>query len=141
VVGVFGGSGFYSLFEAFEEIEIETPYGASSAPVALGEIEGRKVAFMPRHGAHHELPPAQVPYRANVWAMREVGVTRLLGQPLADRFGRTLHAATSSSATSSSTAPRDGRTPTTRGRRRRTSPPPNRSAPISGGSSSSAQRS
>ncbi len=79
MVGVFGGSGFYSLFDEFEEIEIETPYGASSAPVALGEIEGRKVAFMPRHGKRHELPPAQVPYRANVWAMREVGVTRLLG--------------------------------------------------------------
>ncbi len=79
MVGVFGGSGFYSLFDEFEEIEIEIPYGVSSAPVALGEIEGRKVAFMPRHGARHELPPAQVPYRANVWAMREVGVTRLLG--------------------------------------------------------------
>lgn len=78
-LGVFGGSGFYALLEDVEEIELETPYGRPSAPVAIGELDGVPVAFMPRHGPSHELPPHRINYRANVWAMREVGVRRLLG--------------------------------------------------------------
>jgi 5'-methylthioadenosine phosphorylase len=78
-IGVFGGSGFYSLLDDVEEIEVETPYGKPSAPLVVGELGGRRVAFLPRHGRKHELPPAQVPYRANVWAMRELGVRRLIG--------------------------------------------------------------
>ncbi len=79
MVGVFGGSGFTSLLERVEQVTIDTPYGPTSAPFAVGELEGRKVAFMPRHGLRHELPPAQIPYRANVWAMRELGVRRIVG--------------------------------------------------------------
>jgi len=79
VIGVFGGSGFSSLLGESEEVVVETPYGSTSAPIALGRIGEQQVAFMPRHGAHHEFPPAQIPYRANVWAMRELGVRRLLG--------------------------------------------------------------
>src|SRR5213078_4101485 len=78
-VGVFGGSGFYSFLSDVEEIHVETPYGTPSAPVTIGEIGGRRVAFLPRHGVHHELPPAQINYRANVWAMRELGVRRIIG--------------------------------------------------------------
>jgi 5'-methylthioadenosine phosphorylase len=78
-IGVFGGSGFYSFLDDVEEVEVETPYGKPSAPVVVGELGGRRVAFIPRHGRKHELPPAQVPYRANVWAMRELGVRRLIG--------------------------------------------------------------
>src|SRR3990170_649062 len=78
-VGVFGGSGFYSLLEGAEAVEVDTPYGKPSAPVTIGEIDGKRVAFLPRHGLHHELPPAQIPYRANVWAMRELGVRRIIG--------------------------------------------------------------
>jgi 5'-methylthioadenosine phosphorylase len=78
-VGVFGGSGFYSFLEDVEEVEVETPYGKPSAPIAIGEVGGTRVAFLPRHGREHELPPAQIPYRANVWAMRELGVRRLIG--------------------------------------------------------------
>ena len=78
-VGVFGGSGFYSFLEETEEVEVETPYGKPSAPVVIGEIGGKRVAFLPRHGREHELPPAQIPYRANVWAMRELGVRRVIG--------------------------------------------------------------
>jgi 5'-methylthioadenosine phosphorylase len=78
-VGVFGGSGFYRFLDAVEEVEVETPYGPPSAPVALGEVEGVRVAFLPRHGRRHELPPHRVPYRANVWALRELGVRRVLG--------------------------------------------------------------
>jgi 5'-methylthioadenosine phosphorylase len=78
-IGVFGGSGFYSFLEDVEEVEVATPYGQPSAPLTIGEIGGRRVAFLPRHGRDHELPPHRIPYRANVWAMREAGVRRLIG--------------------------------------------------------------
>jgi 5'-methylthioadenosine phosphorylase len=78
-IGVVGGSRFYSLFDSVEERSVETPYGPTSAPVAIGEIYGKTVAFIPRHGREHELPPHRIPYRANVWAMREVGVRRIVG--------------------------------------------------------------
>ena len=78
-VGIFGGSGFYSFLEDVEEVELETPYGKPSAPLVVGEIGGAGVAFLPRHGREHELPPHRIPYRANVWAMRELGVRRIIG--------------------------------------------------------------
>ncbi len=78
-IGIFAGSGFYSFLEDVEEVELDTPYGKPSAPFVLGEIEGKRVAFLPRHGRQHELPPHVVPYRANVWAMRELGVRRIIG--------------------------------------------------------------
>ncbi len=78
-IGVFGGSGFYSLLDSAAEVDIETPYGAPSAPVTYGEIGGRTVAFLPRHGARHQLPPHMINYRANVWAMKQLGVTRIIG--------------------------------------------------------------
>ncbi len=78
-IGVFGGSGFYSLMDSFEEIKMETPYGAPSDLVAIGTIDGRKVAFLPRHGKHHQYPPHVIPYRANVHAMKQLGVTRIIG--------------------------------------------------------------
>jgi 5'-methylthioadenosine phosphorylase len=78
-IGVFGGSGFYSFVDVLEEVTVETPYGQPSAPVVIGDVGGRRVAFLPRHGRGHELPPASIPYRANVWAMRELGVRRIVG--------------------------------------------------------------
>jgi 5'-methylthioadenosine phosphorylase len=78
-IGVFGGSGFYSFLEDVQEVEVDTPYGKPSAPFAIGEIGGKRVAFLPRHGRDHELPPAQIPYRANLWAMKELGVRRIIG--------------------------------------------------------------
>ncbi len=78
-IGVFGGSGFYSFLEDVQEVEFDTPYGKPSAPFAIGEIGGKRVAFLPRHGRDHELPPAQIPYRANLWAMKELGVRRIIG--------------------------------------------------------------
>ncbi len=78
-IGIFGGSGFYEFLHDAEEIELETPYGKPSAPLVVGEVEGKRVAFLPRHGRKHELPPHRIPYRANVWAMREVGVRRIVG--------------------------------------------------------------
>ena len=78
-IGVFGGSGFYSFLEDVEQVEVDTPYGAPSAPLSVGEVGGRRVAFLPRHGLQHQHPPHTVPYRANVWAMRELGVQRIVG--------------------------------------------------------------
>ena len=78
-VGIFGGSGFYSFLERVEAVEVDTPYGKPSAPVAIGELGGKRVAFLPRHGVEHELPPHRIPYRANLWALRELGVRRIIG--------------------------------------------------------------
>lgn len=78
-IGVFGGSGFYSLLDNAREVTVETPYGSPSAPLTIGSVEGRSVAFLPRHGREHELPPHMINYRANVWAMREVGARWVLG--------------------------------------------------------------
>jgi 5'-methylthioadenosine phosphorylase len=78
-IGVFGGSGFYSFLEDVEEVEVDTPYGPPSAPVTIGDVGSRRVAFLPRHGRSHELPPHRIPYRANLWALRELGVRRIIG--------------------------------------------------------------
>src|SRR3954467_5844887 len=78
-VGIFGGSGLYRFVDDVEEVAVDTPYGPPSARVRIGTIEGRSVAFMPRHGDEHTLPPHRINYRANVWAMREVGVRRIVG--------------------------------------------------------------
>jgi 5'-methylthioadenosine phosphorylase len=78
-IGVFGGSGFYSFLSDVEEVEVDTPYGKPSAPLTIGDVGGKRVAFLPRHGRAHELPPAQINYRANVWAMKELGVRRVIG--------------------------------------------------------------
>jgi 5'-methylthioadenosine phosphorylase len=78
-VGVIGGSGFYAFLDDVEEVVLDTPYGAPSGPLAIGDVGGRRVAFLPRHGTHHEHPPHKVNYRANLWALRSLGVARVLG--------------------------------------------------------------
>jgi 5'-methylthioadenosine phosphorylase len=77
-VAVIGGTGFYSFLDDPEQHPVATPYGAPSAPVAVGTVAGRRVAFLPRHGPHHELPPHAIPYRANLWALRSLGVRQVL---------------------------------------------------------------
>jgi 5'-methylthioadenosine phosphorylase len=78
--GIFGGTGFYSLLTgALRQMEIETPYGPPSDAVTLGEIGGKPVAFLPRHGATHRIPPHKINYRANIWAMKSLGVTDIIG--------------------------------------------------------------
>ena len=76
-IGVFGGSGFSSLLDDVEEVTVDTPWGPPSGPLHLGSVDGRAVAFLPRHGPGHRYPPHRINYRANVWAMREVGVTSI----------------------------------------------------------------
>lgn len=78
-IGIFGGSGFYRFFEKAELTAVKTPYGSPSARLALSAIGGRKVAFLPRHGIHHEHPPQAVPYRANVFAFKSLGAKRVIG--------------------------------------------------------------
>jgi 5'-methylthioadenosine phosphorylase len=77
-VAVIGGTGFYSFLEATEEVTVRTPYGDPSAPVTTGEVGGRRVAFLPRHGRDHEYPPHRINYRANLWALRSLGVRQVL---------------------------------------------------------------
>ena len=77
-VAVVGGSGFYSFLNDPEEVAVATPYGEPSAPVAVGSVAGRTVAFLPRHGAGHEHPPHVINYRANLWALRSLGVRQVL---------------------------------------------------------------
>ncbi|MFB7447294.1 S-methyl-5'-thioadenosine phosphorylase [Streptomyces sp. NPDC057027] len=78
-IGVIGGSGFYSFLEDVTEVSVDTPYGSPSDSLFLGEIAGRRVAFLPRHGRGHTVPPHRINYRANLWALRSVGVRQVLG--------------------------------------------------------------
>jgi len=77
-VAVIGGSGFYSFLDDPEQVEVGTPYGDPSAPISVGEVGGHRVAFLPRHGRHHEYPPHRINYRANLWALRSLGVRQVL---------------------------------------------------------------
>lgn len=77
-IGVFGGSGFYSFLDNIEEVRVETPYGMPSDNLFIGQIGGHKVAFMPRHGRNHSIMPHLINYRANVWAMKSIGVERVI---------------------------------------------------------------
>ena len=77
-IGVFGGSGFYSLLSDVREVKVDTPYGPPSDSLMLATVNGRKVAFLPRHGRNHTLPPHKINFRANVWAMRSLGVQAII---------------------------------------------------------------
>ncbi|MFD7160710.1 S-methyl-5'-thioadenosine phosphorylase [Kribbella sp. NPDC059898] len=77
-IGVLGGSGFYSFLSGAERIEVDTPFGPPSEAPVVGDLDGRSVAFIPRHGADHRFPPHRVNYRANLWALRELGVRQVL---------------------------------------------------------------
>ncbi|MCW2843826.1 MAG: mtnP [Nocardioides sp.] len=77
-VAVIGGTGFYAFLDDPEQHTLETPYGAPSAAVSVGTVAGRRVAFLPRHGNGHELPPHRINYRANLWALRSLGVRQVL---------------------------------------------------------------
>ncbi|MGX8906575.1 S-methyl-5'-thioadenosine phosphorylase [Streptomyces netropsis] len=77
-IGVIGGSGFYSFLDDVTEVTVETPYGNPSDSLFVGELAGRTVAFLPRHGRDHRLPPNRINYRANLWALRSLGVRQVL---------------------------------------------------------------
>lgn len=77
-IGVIGGSGFYEFLDSADEVQVDTPFGAPSGPLVIGETGGKRVAFVPRHGRDHRFPPHRIPYRANLWALRSVGVRQVL---------------------------------------------------------------
>jgi 5'-methylthioadenosine phosphorylase len=77
-IGVIGGSGFYAFLDGAREVDVETPYGPPSDRIVVGEVGGRSVAFLPRHGRDHRFPPHRIPYRANLWALRSLGVRQVL---------------------------------------------------------------
>jgi 5'-methylthioadenosine phosphorylase len=77
-IGVIGGSGLYKFLEAVDEVVVETPFGMPSDPIVIGEVAGRRIAFLPRHGRDHRFPPHRIPYRANLWALRSIGVRQVI---------------------------------------------------------------
>jgi 5'-methylthioadenosine phosphorylase len=77
-IGVIGGSGLYALLDDAIEVEVETPFGRPSDRVTVGQFGDRAVAFLPRHGRDHRLPPHRIPYRANLWALRSLGVRQVV---------------------------------------------------------------
>lgn len=77
-IGVIGGSGLYDFLDDYDEVTVTTPFGDPSDPLVIGEVEGRAVAFIARHGRGHRHPPHRVNYRANLWALRAAGVRQVL---------------------------------------------------------------
>ncbi len=80
-LAIIGGSGLYSLGEDFQvqkQLPVETPYGATSANIQLGSWQGSELVFLPRHGAEHSIPPHRINYRANLWALKHLGVDRIM---------------------------------------------------------------
>ncbi len=79
-IGIFGGTGFYELkgMKVLDEVWVETPYGAPSDKLVIAEYDGKRVVFLPRHGKDHRYPPHRVPYRANIWAFKSLGVTKII---------------------------------------------------------------
>jgi 5'-methylthioadenosine phosphorylase len=90
-VGVFGGSGLYELLPEAEEIEVDSPFGEASASVSIATIGAARVAFLPRHGAGHRVPPHRVNYRANVDVMRRLGVRAIVSPFAAGSLQPTIH--------------------------------------------------
>ena len=79
-IGIFGGTGIYDsgLLEDAQEVEIDTPFGKPSDKITIGVFKGRKIAFLPRHGKKHTIPPHLINFRANIWAFKELGITRII---------------------------------------------------------------
>jgi len=79
-IGIFGGTGIYDsgLLENTQEIDMDTPYGKPSDTITVGTFKGRKIAFLPRHGKKHTIPPHMINFKANIWAFKELGITRII---------------------------------------------------------------
>jgi 5'-methylthioadenosine phosphorylase len=90
-IAVIGGSGFYSFLADPEVVEGPTPYGDPSGPVTVGWVGERRVAFLPRHGPRHQIPPHRLNFRANLWALRELGVTRVIAPSAVGSLRPDLH--------------------------------------------------
>ena len=89
-IGVIGGSGFYEFLEDADRVRVDTPFGEPSDDLLIGELRGRRVAFLARHGRGHRFPPHRVPFRANLWALRSVGVRQVLAPSAVGSLRREL---------------------------------------------------
>jgi len=78
MIGIIGGSGFYNLMDNARKLSVETPFGSPSSQITIGHVAGEEVAFLARHGEDHKFPPHKVPYRANIWALHELGVKQII---------------------------------------------------------------
>ena len=81
MIGIIGGTGLYRMegLEVTRSAEVDTPFGRPSGPIMLGRLAGRDIAFLPRHGLHHDLLPSEINFRANIWALKAVGVRTIIG--------------------------------------------------------------
>ncbi|MBS1267670.1 MAG: S-methyl-5'-thioadenosine phosphorylase [Nitrosopumilus sp.] len=79
-IGIFGGTGIYDsgLLKDSQKIDMDTPYGKPSDTITVGTFKGRKIAFLPRHGGKHSIPPHKINFKANIWAFKELGITRII---------------------------------------------------------------
>ncbi len=77
-IGVIGGSGFFKLLDKVKPLTVRTPFGPPSDKIFLGTYQGKRVAFLGRHGKNHHLPPHKIPYQANIWALKMLGVERII---------------------------------------------------------------
>jgi 5'-methylthioadenosine phosphorylase len=79
-IGIIGGSGIYdpAILEDVELRKVHTPFGRTSSLISVGYLKDKKVAFVPRHGLRHQIPPHRIPFRANIWALKKLGVERIL---------------------------------------------------------------
>src|SRR5262245_31488562 len=79
-IGIIGGSGLYQMPELTDmtEVEVDTPFGKPSDAFIIGTLEGERVAFLPRHGRGHKLTPSELPFRANIYAMKLLGIEYIL---------------------------------------------------------------
>jgi 5'-methylthioadenosine phosphorylase len=93
MIGIIGGTGLYRMegLEVTRSSEIDTPFGAPSGPILLGRLAGRDIAFLPRHGLHHDLLPSEINFRANIWALKSVGVRTLIGVSAVGSLREEIH--------------------------------------------------
>lgn len=80
MIGIIGGTGLYKIdgIQNVTSKKVETPFGEPSAEITMGEVSGQRVAFLPRHGAGHQILPSEINFRANIWALKSVGVRRII---------------------------------------------------------------
>jgi 5'-methylthioadenosine phosphorylase len=80
ILAIIGGSGLYEMpgLRDAREYKIDTPFGKTSAPIVVGTMEGKRVAFLARHGIGHHITPSEVPYRANIYALKSLGIQRII---------------------------------------------------------------
>ncbi|MGE3534903.1 MAG: S-methyl-5'-thioadenosine phosphorylase [Parachlamydiales bacterium] len=93
MIGIIGGTGLYKIdgFQNVTSKKVETPFGAPSAEITMGEISGHRVAFLPRHGASHQILPSEINFRANIWALKSVGVRRIISVSAVGSLKEEIH--------------------------------------------------